>query len=173
MLLSTPTTLCPCRSKYSTASEPIRPLLPVTRMVQGFIAPPLRRGFLPREAKIPRETSRTPLRSHALKQTFRRLSPPGLPGCFPADCLFKYGKRPMYKMLQHRAILPGQNLSMPIGRIDNPSRDPRHFDQALRQALRMADHAVIDFVLLTNADAAQRCGFRHSLSSSADTARGE
>src|SRR5436309_15890691 len=31
MLLSTPTTSCPCRSKCSTASEPISPLLPVTR----------------------------------------------------------------------------------------------------------------------------------------------
>src|SRR6266566_9034527 len=30
MLLSTPTTSCPCRSKCSTASEPISPLLPVT-----------------------------------------------------------------------------------------------------------------------------------------------
>src|SRR5258705_5431155 len=30
MLLSTPTTSCPCRSKRSTASEPISPLLPVT-----------------------------------------------------------------------------------------------------------------------------------------------
>src|SRR5258707_14868937 len=31
MLLSTPTTSCPCRSKCSTASEPISPLLPVTK----------------------------------------------------------------------------------------------------------------------------------------------
>src|SRR6266446_7531559 len=31
MLLSTPTTSCPCRSKCSTASDPTRPLLPVTR----------------------------------------------------------------------------------------------------------------------------------------------
>src|SRR5258708_37796614 len=30
MLFSTPTSSCPCRSKCSTASEPISPLLPVT-----------------------------------------------------------------------------------------------------------------------------------------------
>src|SRR5438034_2803062 len=33
MLLSTPMTRCPWRSKCSTASEPIKPLLPVTRIV--------------------------------------------------------------------------------------------------------------------------------------------
>ena len=33
MLLSTPITECPCRSKYSTASEPISPLLPVISVV--------------------------------------------------------------------------------------------------------------------------------------------
>src|SRR5258706_481675 len=36
MLLSMPITQCPWPSKYSTASEPIRPLLPVTRMVFRF-----------------------------------------------------------------------------------------------------------------------------------------
>ena len=33
ILLSTPITECPCRSKYSTASEPISPLLPVISVV--------------------------------------------------------------------------------------------------------------------------------------------
>src|ERR1700731_846920 len=33
MLLSTPITLCPWRSKCSTASEPINPLDPVTKIV--------------------------------------------------------------------------------------------------------------------------------------------
>jgi hypothetical protein len=32
ILLSTPWSLCPCRSKCSTASEPINPLEPVTRI---------------------------------------------------------------------------------------------------------------------------------------------
>src|SRR5579863_10146366 len=44
MLLSTPTILCPCRSKCSTASEPIRPLLLVTRIVFGFTSVPPRGG---------------------------------------------------------------------------------------------------------------------------------
>src|SRR5215475_11364742 len=60
MLLSMPWTWCPCRSKCSTASEPIKPLEPVTRM---FMARELNERPRARERNFWRPTDAPPHRA--------------------------------------------------------------------------------------------------------------
>ena len=114
-----------------------------------------------------------PSSNNTLQQINRRLIRRGKCLTFPANRFFKNSNWPPYKGILQRLVLPRQNFLMFIGRVKYVPNHFRHSNQAVRQAVRMADHAVINFVFLPNANAAERSGIGKSLPTAANSARGE